>query len=78
MGRIKGKQGKFIGIGSSEIKTSVVKHLQTKPKKKYRVTIQERKSERCDEETMRSFMVYDFKGMSTIDSVKKKLEKSLK
>jgi len=76
MGRIKGVQNKYIGLGNPKLKT--IKEPTAKPKRIYRILVQERKSEKCDTETMRSFMIHDYKGMSTIDSIKKKLQKVIK
>lgn len=45
------------------------------PKKKYRVLIQERDAENSDLCSMRSFMIFDFKGKTTIDKITKKLNK---
>lgn len=44
-----------------------------KPKRIYRIFIQERKSQKCRTEKGRSFMIKDFQGDSTIDKVKDKL-----
>jgi len=51
--------------------------FKDKPKRKFRVIIQERKTNGRAVESMRSFMIYDFKGRATIDSVKRKLLKSI-
>lgn len=40
-----------------------------KPKKKYRVIVQERLSSRCRKEKARSFMIYDIAGNSNIDAI---------
>ena len=44
------------------------------PKRKYRITIQERKTKYAPTEKMRSFMIHDHTGRTTIDSIKKRLE----
>jgi len=44
-----------------------------KPLRKYRVLIRELKTKNHKIEKMRSFMIYDFKGNSEIDKIKKKL-----
>jgi len=46
-----------------------------KPIRKYRVIIQERKSQGSKIEKCRSFMIYDFNKKSDIDKIKSKLEK---
>ncbi|GAG91481.1 unnamed protein product [marine sediment metagenome] len=46
-----------------------------KPVRKYRIIIQERKTE-CDKvEKSRSFMIYDYEKKSNIDKIKEQLEK---
>ena len=45
------------------------------PKKKYRIVIQQRNVKHSKQEACRSFMIYDFKGKSTIDKVKEQLKK---
>lgn len=76
MGRKLGQKHTFSSLGKVEMKT--IKKFQNKPKKRYRILVQERKSDKCDSEKMRSFMIYDFKGMSTVDSIKRKLQKAVK
>lgn len=44
-----------------------------KPVRKYRVLIRELKTKNHKVEKMRSFMVYDFKGNSDVDKIKRKL-----
>ena len=56
-------------IPREEIITSI-------PKKKFRVLIQERKSQGAIVEEMTSFMIYDFVGYS-IKTIKSKLKKVL-
>lgn len=63
-----GRKPKVMKVGSRFV---------VKPKRKYRILVQERISEKCDTEKMRSFMVYDFDGRSTVDSVKKKIMKKM-
>ena len=65
-------------FGKAKIKETKSLMFEKKPSKKYRILIQERKSSGNEVEKMRSFMIYDFRGNSTVDSVKKKLFKSLK
>lgn len=48
------------------------------PKKKYRINIQQRATKDNKIEIMRSFMIYDFKGNTQIEKIKKKLIKMLK
>lgn len=47
--------------------------IHKKPKKKYRIIIQQREINGDGRLDMRAFMIYDYKGMSTVDSIKKKL-----
>jgi len=44
-----------------------------KPVRKYRVLIRELKTKNHKVEKMRSFMIYDFKGRTDVDKIKKKL-----
>lgn len=66
---------KSVCIGKVKMKTKTT--FENKPKKKFRVIIQERLAQGNHIEKARSFMVYDFNGRTTIDSLKKKLEKGL-
>lgn len=65
------KDATIIGKAKMETKTK----FTNKPKKKYRVIIQERKSVGNTIEKSRSFMIYDFTGRTNVDSIKKKLQK---
>lgn len=53
-------------IGTPKIKKSFV----TKPQKRFRIIIQERKSRNAVEQS-RSFMIYDFTGKINIDHIKR-------
>ena len=61
----------FIGKPKVETESKVI----SKPKKRFRIIIQERLSSGNKIEKCRSFMIYDLKGRSTVDSIKRKLEK---
>jgi hypothetical protein len=68
----------MVGKKNIDVKNSIIignmknsDGTDKRPKRKYRILVQERLSENCDTEKMRSFMVYDFNGKSTIESVRK-------
>lgn len=65
------KDATIIGKPKMETKTK----FASKPKKKYRVIIQERKATGNKIEKCRSFMIYDFQGRTNVDSIKKRLQK---
>jgi hypothetical protein len=46
-----------------------------KPSKKYRVIVQEKPVTGNKNQGMKSFMIYDYTGRSTINSIKNKLNK---
>lgn len=48
-----------------------------RPRKKYRIIIQQRQIRGDKKEASRSFMIYDYTGMSTIDSIRKRLQRSV-
>lgn len=62
-------------IGNKKYRQQRIKSNGKNPKKKYRVIIQERISEKNNVERMTSFMVYDFSGRTTIKSLSKRLQK---
>ena len=76
MGRKISKTNPVTTVGKAKIITT--RKLKDNPKRRFRILVQEKLSEKCDKEKMRSFMIYVYKGMSTIDSIKKKLQKSMK
>ena len=51
--------------------------MMTKPKKKFRVLIQERKSQGSKIERMNSFMIYDYKGESSMKSITQAIQKKV-
>lgn len=51
----------------------VIKKVVEKPKKKYRIVIQEKPALKNDVEKSRSFIINDYHGDSSIDLIKEKL-----
>ena len=58
-----------VHIGKAKVK----KVLVEKPKKKYRIIVQEKQIRGNGNEGCRSFMIFDFTGKSKIDKIKKQL-----
>ena len=65
-------------INIGKFKVRKIDKILDKPKKKYRIIIQERLAVGNDIESCRSFTIHDYSARSTIDSIKRKLIKTFK